>query len=219
MRKKDKMSTKVTTEREVRLSYTNLLEPRAQDEEKPTELTYSTAMLIPKSDTATVELLKGAIGEALTEGIAKKWGGKKPGNLRNPLRDGDEKVTKDGDPDELYAGHWFINAKGPNGGKEAPFLFNKAGEPTKDSGVIYSGVFGRVSVQFFAYDKAGNRGVGAQIVAVMSGEHGDPLGNTVTASSALNDFGVSTPASAAAADFDTPDSGSASASDDDVWGS
>ena len=42
--------SKITTATEVRLSYTNLLEPRAQDASKPDVLTYSSAVLIPNSE-------------------------------------------------------------------------------------------------------------------------------------------------------------------------
>lgn len=209
--------TKVVTETEVRLSYTSLLEPRAANEDKPDVLTYSSAILIPKSDTKTVEAIQAAIKEALKDGVTKTWGGKTPPNLKNPLRDGDT----DRPDDANYAGHYFINAKGPKGGKEAPLLLTKRGELTTSADVIYSGVYARVSIQFYPYDKSGNRGVACGIVAVMSQEHGEPLGNTVTVDSALKDFGVSTPASAAAAEF-----AGATASDengdveipDDPWG-
>lgn len=181
------MSTKVTTQTEVRLSYTYLLEAHAQDEND--EPKFSTALLIPKSDTETVKALRAAINEALADGVAKKWKGKKPSDLHNPLRDGDKKEDKDGNPDELYAGHWFLNAKGPRGGAEAPILLNKANEPTESSSVIYSGVYARVSLQFYPYDTRGNKGVAAGVTAVKSMEHGDALGSVVTVASAREEFG------------------------------
>ena len=191
--------SKVTTQSEVRLSYTNLLEPRAQDATKPDVLTYSTAILIPKSDTATVEAIKAAIAEALAEGVTKKWNGRTPTGLRNPLRDGDE----DRPDDPNYAGHYFINAKGPRGGKEQPILLDlsRGAEETDSAQVIYSGVHARVSLQFYPYDAQGNRGVACGVSSVLSSGKGEPLANTVTASSARDEFGVSTPASEAAKEF------------------
>lgn len=213
--------SKVTTKSEVRLSYTNLITPRAQNAEKPDELTYSTAILIPKEDKETIDAVKAAVKEALADGVAKKWGGKPPKNLRNPLRDGDEKTDKDGNPDELYAGHFFLNAKGPKGGEQPPILLNPAGGETRSDSDIYSGVYARVSLQFFPYDKAGNRGIGCSVSAVQSAGRGDALGGTVTLAGAREEFGISTPASSAAADFnsDPNESESASSDDDDVWGS
>lgn len=206
--------SKVTTKTEVRLSYTNLITPRAQNEEKPDELTYSSALLIPKSDKETIKAIRAAITEALAEGVQKKWGGKTPKGLKNPLRDGDEER----EDDENYKGHLFINAKGPRGGREKPILLNSRGQETDSVEVIYSGVFARVSIQFYPYDKNGNRGVACGISSVLSMEHGEPLGNTVTAESARDEFGVSTPAGSAAKEFD---SGSAaeteSDDDDDPW--
>jgi len=210
--------SKVTTKNPVRLSYTNLLTPRAQDSEKPDVLTYSTAILIPKSDTDTVKAVQAAIKEALAEGVIKKWAGKTPNGLRNPLRDGDA----DRPDDEVYAGMWFINAKGPKGGQEKPILLDSKGNLTDSTDDIYSGVEARVQLQFFAYDKAGNRGVGASVSSVLSLGVGEPLANAVTESSARNEFGISTPASKAAADFagDKPTAEAVTESDDsDPWAS
>jgi hypothetical protein len=185
------MST-LTLPKAVRLSYTNLLEPRAQAPDKPDDLRYGTAILIPKSDTESVDLVKAAIAEALAEGVTKKWGGKTPKGLKNPLRDGDEERE-----DENYAGHWFINTKGPKAGKEKPILVGPDSNPTDDSTVIYSGVMARVSLQFYPFDVNGNRGIAAGVSAVMSLGTGEPLGNTVTLKSALAAFGVETPTSKA----------------------
>jgi hypothetical protein len=189
--------SKVTTATEVRLSYTNLLTPRAQNAEKPDELTFSTSILIPKSDTATVDAIKKAVAEAAAEGVTKVWDGKRPAGLKNPLRDGDA----DRPDDENYKGMWFINAKGPRGGKEAPILLDSKGQETAKAEVIYSGVMARVALQFYPYAKQGNKGVAAGISSVLSLEKGEPLGNVVTADSARNEFGIVTPAGAAAAGF------------------
>jgi Protein of unknown function (DUF2815). len=208
--------SKVTTKTEVRLSYTNLLTPRAQSDEKPDELTYSTAVLIPKEDKETITALKAAIKEALAEGVTKKWGGKTPKNLKNPMRDGDAER----EDDEVYKGHFFINAKGPRGGREKPILLDSKGNETDSIEVIYSGVYARVSLQFYPFDVNGNRGVACGVSSLMSMEHGDPLGNTVTAASARDEFGISTPAGDAAMAFAGATSETAAdADDDDPWGS
>ena len=209
--------SKIVTKTEVRLSYTNLLAPRQRDAEHPDEMVYSTAVLIPKADKDTVAKVKAAIKEALVEGTAKKWGGKTPANLKNPLRDGDT----DRPDDEVYKDHWFINAKGPVGGKEQPIMLDVKGALTSDPAVIYSGVNARVALQFYAFDVNGNRGVACGVSSIISSETGEPLGNVVTADSARSDFGISTPAADAAKEFSgSADSASAAEDDDsDVWGS
>lgn len=215
--------SKYTPKTAVRLSYTNLIEARAQQntDGTPGLPTFSTAILIPKTDKETVDGVKAAIKEALEEGVVSKWGGKKPNGLKNPLRDGD--TEREDDP--IYAGHYFINGKGPKGGKERPVLLDKAGNETESSTVIYSGVEAKVQLQFYPFDKNGNKGVACGISAVMSLETGEPLGNTVTADSAREGFGVSTPASSARDGFSdeaAPAAGAAAASDaddDDPWAS
>jgi len=205
------MSTKVTTATPVRLSYTNLLEPRAANAEKPDVLTYSTAILIPKSDTATLEAINASIKEALVDGISKKWGGKTPPNLKNPMRDGDT----DRPDDETYKGMMFINAKGPRGGAEKAILFDKTGTETVDPTVIYSGVQARVSIQFYAFDKQGNKGVAAGVTSVLSLETGDSLGAAVTPNGERSEFGITTPAGDAAAAFAAP--AAAAGEESDPW--
>lgn len=212
------MSTAVTTTTEVRLSYTNLLAPRAQNAEKPEELTYSTAILIPKSDKATIAAMKKAIDEALADGVAKKWAGKKPNGLKYPLRDGDA----DRPDDENYAGMMFMNAKGPSGGAKKPFLFDKDGRETESESDIYSGVYGRVSVQFYAFDKNGSKGVAAGITALQSSGKGEPLGSVVTVDSAREMFGITTPAGEARSQFTSNKESDAEATESgaeaDPWG-
>lgn len=213
------MSSKVITKTEVRLSYENLLTPRVQNEGD--EPTYSTMILIPKSDEETVEAVKSAMKAALDDGIARKWNGKRPNGLRSPLRDGDEER-----PDDPNAkGMWFLNAKGPKGGIEPAFLYAKNGRlvESKDAdapSIIYSGVYGRVSLNFYAYDRNGNRGVAAGIVAFVSSEHGERLDSKPTATSALAEFGFDP----LAAGVDEPKSSAptqtsnAIDADEDPWG-
>lgn len=201
--------SKVITTTEVRLSYENLLVPRAQNEGD--DPTFSTMVLVPKSDTATVDAIKAAIKDAMEQGVTSKWNGKRPSNLKYPLRDGD--VDRADDPNS--AGMWFFNAKGPRAGAEAPFLYGKggrlvkAGDPDAEQ-VIYSGVHGRISLNFYPYDRQGNKGVAAGIVAFLSNEHGERLDNRPTESTALAAFGIDP--LAVQAEEDTHDAGDSAAS-------
>ena len=81
------MSTKVVTGK-VRFSYVNIFRSRSFSDGQDAK--YSICLLIPKSDKATVKKIRAAIDEAVQDGISSKWNGKKPANLKLPLRDGDE---------------------------------------------------------------------------------------------------------------------------------
>ena len=52
-------------------------------------------------------------------------------------------------------------------------------------GDVYSGMYARVTIRFFAYASSGNRGVGCGLGNVMKIREGEPLSGK---SSALNDF-------------------------------
>lgn len=155
-------ATKVVTGR-ARLSYVNVFQPRAQEDGKDPK--YSVCILIPKTDTATVDKVKAAIEAAKQAGITV-WGGKVPPGLKLPLRDGD---TERDAPE--YKGHWFINASS----KQKPGVVDQAVNPILDQAEIYSGVYGRVSVNFYPYNQAGNKGVGAGLQNVQKVADGEPL--------------------------------------------
>ncbi|EAC6780062.1 TPA: DUF2815 family protein [Listeria monocytogenes] len=171
-------STKVVT-REVRLSFVHLLEPHAYEgqEEK-----YSTMILIPKSDEETVAKIKDAQKAALEQGIASKWGGKKPSNLKTTLRDGDAEMDTEERPE--FAEHYFMNVSS----KTAPGILDKAKQKTVSPDDVYSGVYARVSINFFAYNTAGNKGISAGLNNVMVLGKGDYLGGRASADSDFAEF-------------------------------
>lgn len=149
-----------------RLSYANLFEPKGFPGQEPK---YSTACLIPKDDEATIKVIKAAINEAANRDKDKKWGGKIPKDLRSPLRDGDE----DRPEDEIYEGHFFLNANAQ--AKRQPKLMTrvKGQEATEDD--LYSGVYAVVVVNFFGYNTSGNKGIGVGLLAVQKLKDGEAL--------------------------------------------
>ena len=158
--------TKVLTNK-VLFSYANLLEPRAQNE--GAEPVYSACLIIPKSDTETIEAIKTAIKNAVDNNVAR-LGGKKTG-LHNPLRDGD--VDREGN--ELYKNCYFINAKS----KYKPQVFDRTGKNHLDSPEdVYSGMYGRAYLNFFVYAQSGNRGVSCGLGNVQKMEDGQRLGGS-----------------------------------------
>lgn len=154
--------TKVVTGK-ARLSYVNVFQPRPGM--SGGEPKYSVCVLIPKSDTATIAKIKAAVAAATEAGKAQ-WGGKIPPNLKTPLRDGDtERDTAE------YKGHWFINASS----KQRPGVVDASVQPIMDAGEVYSGCYGRVSLNFYPYNQQGNRGVGAGLQNVQKLTDGEPL--------------------------------------------
>ena len=142
---------------------------------------FSTQILINKKDTETVSLLKAAAKAALVA----KWGDKIPKNVRNPLRDGDEETKSDGSPlGAEYAGHWFATVKS----NQRPGIIDDQGIELLGANDVGSGDYGRVSVNAYAYDAAGNKGVAFGLNNVQLLEKGESLGGG--RSSAAADFGV-----------------------------
>lgn len=150
----------------VRLSYAHLFEPTAIDESQ--EKKYSVCLLIPKNDKETLGKIKKAIEKAKEQGKSK-WGGKIPANLKLPLRDGDEERAED-HPE--YAGHYFVNCSS----KQKPGIVDKNLNPILDSEEVYSGCYARASINFYPFDKAGNRGIACGLNNIQKIRDGEYLG-------------------------------------------
>lgn len=168
---KKKDDSRVTTGK-VRLSYVNLLTPRASDEEGK-DAKYSCVLLIPKSDKATIKAIEAAI-EVAKERDKAKWGGKIPSNLKTTFRDGDEE-----DPEERpeLVGHMFMNVSAKN----KPGIVDKAVNPITDADEVYSGMFARVAIRAYGYNTSGNKGVTFGLDHVQKVADGDFLGGRTRA--------------------------------------
>lgn len=156
-------ATKVITG-EVRFSYLNVFEPKSIND---SEAKYSVSLLIPKTDTKTIEAVNRAVEAAKQAGISK-FGGKIPAQMKLPLRDGDI----DHPDDEVYAGHYFLNANC----KQKPRLVYKNGQPIIDSTELYSGCYGHASINFYAFNTNGNKGIACGLNHLMKTRDGEPLG-------------------------------------------
>lgn len=164
--RKTTIPTKVITGK-VRFSYVNIFKSRAfqtgQNEK------YSICLLIPKKDKKTVADINSAIDAAIRQGISEKWGGKKPSGLKLPLRDGDEERA---DEAEEYVGMFFLNANNDQKPGIVDIYKNEILDPTE----VYSGCWGRASINFFPFNSNGNKGVAVSLNNVMKCEDGDQLG-------------------------------------------
>ena len=166
--------TKVITGVNTRLSYFHGWEPVSVNggAEK-----YSVSVLIPKNDKETINAINAAIDAAIEEGISK-FGGKKPNkaSIKLPLRDGD--TERD---DEAYKGHLFINANS----NTPPQIVDRSVKPILDRGEVYSGCFARVSLNFFAFNSNGSKGLACGLGNIQKVRDGEPLGGK---SKAEDDF-------------------------------
>lgn len=161
--------TKVVTGK-VRLSYCNLFQPRAvEDGQEPK---YSCTILIPKSDKATIQKIKTAIEAAKQAGISSVFGGKLPPNLKTPIHDGDGEKPNGGEYGEECKGHYVINASS----KQKPGIVDKNLNEIIDSTEVYSGCYARVSINFYAFNKSGNKGIACGLNNVQKIADGDYLG-------------------------------------------
>ena len=162
--------TKVITGKNTRLSYFHGWEPTSINGGPER---YSVSVLIPKDDKETVKAINDAVDAAIEEGIAK-FGGKKPNKaaIKLPLRDGDTERE-----DEAYAGHWFINANS----KTAPQIVDKAVKPILDRDEVYSGCYARVSLNFYAFNSNGNKGIACGLGNIQKIRDGESLGGLSSA--------------------------------------
>ncbi|HZK39303.1 MAG TPA: DUF2815 family protein [Clostridia bacterium] len=163
-----------------RLSYANIWQAKSINGGTPK---FSTSVLIPKSDTVTIARVKKAIQAAYEEGESKLKGNGKSvpplATLKTPMRDGD--VERPDDP--AYEGHWFVNA---NSGT-APGVVDINRQPIIDTSEIYSGVYARVSLSFYAFNSNGNKGIACGLQNIQKVRDGESLGGRTKAEDDFND--------------------------------
>lgn len=169
-------STKVVTGK-VRFCYVNVFEPTAMNEGDTPK--YNICVLIPKSDTATIDKIKKAIEAAKEAGKAKlaDKNGRIPANLKLPLRDGDEERPDD----PAFEDHYFINANS----MRQPSIVDRSLNPIMSRDEFYSGCYGRASINFYAFNVS-SKGIAAGLNNLQKLEDGEMLAGSSTAE---EDFG------------------------------
>ena len=161
--------TKVITGVNTRWSYVNAWEAKSINGGAPK---FSVSLIIPKSDTKTIEKIQAAIQAAYEEGQGKLKGNGKSvpalSVLKTPLRDGDAERPDD----EAYADAYFINANSAT----APGIVDVDRNPILDRSEVYSGVYGRASINFYAFNSNGNKGIACGLNNLQKIRDGEPLG-------------------------------------------
>ena len=167
----------------VRFGYAHVFEPKIDENEAKAAAAagrepkgkYSTCIMIPKSDTDTIKMIEAAIEAAKQKGKTSKWGGKIPGRLSLPLRDGDEE-----DKGEEYENMMFFNC---SSSRKPGVCVWEDGKPVEalDEDDFYSGCWGAVAVNFYPFSANGNNGVGAGLNNVIKTRDDERLAGGSTA--------------------------------------
>ncbi len=170
---------KVITGPNTRWSYCNVWQAKSINGGAPK---LSVSLIIPKSDTVTVAKIKAAIEAAYREGEAKLKGNSKTvpalSVLKTPLRDGDLERPDD----ETYANSYFVNANSST----APGIVDADRQPIIDTSEVYSGVYGRASINFYAFNSNGNKGIACGLNNLQKIRDGEPLGGKSRAEDDFN---------------------------------
>ncbi|MDR1241060.1 MAG: DUF2815 family protein [Oscillospiraceae bacterium] len=153
----------------VRLSYANVWQAKSHNDGTPK---YSVSVIIQKSDSETLERIKKAIEAAYKGDIGKLKGNNKSAPLisaiKTPLRDGDAERPDD----EAYKGAYFLNANSI----KAPGIVDLGLAPITDTSQVYSGVYARVSLSFYAFNVNGNKGIACGLQNIQKVRDGEVLG-------------------------------------------
>ena len=169
------MSQKVVL-KNVRISYAHIFQPYGMENG---DKKYSVCAIMPK-DHPQLGAVKTAIVEAAKEKFASKIkDNKMPASLKNPLRNGDER-----DEQPEFEGMLFFNASST----KRPQVFDRdKSQLVEEDGRPYSGCYCNLSLNFYAFDVSGNKGVAVGLNGIQFLKDGEALaGNANTA----NDFDV-----------------------------
>lgn len=157
---------------EFRVSYPSVFKARKNDLNGKDE--YSVVALFKKGQDLTQ--LKAAAQKAITD----KWGPDKakwPANLRSPFRDQAERAKDVDGKRVLPAGHEegaiFLNLKSA----QRPGVVDQNVQDILDESQFYAGCYARASINAYAYDQKGNRGVAFGLGNIQKMRDGEPLGN------------------------------------------
>lgn len=161
-----------------RLSYVHVWEPTSNVDN--TEKKYSVSLIIPKSDKESLAKIKKTLEAAIELGVQTKFNGKKPANLKLPVRDGDTERSED----EAYKDSYFINASA----KTKPGVLNPDKTIMTKEDDLYSGCYAWVSLTLFPFAAHGTNGIASGLNNLMKIKDGEPLGGRSTAESDFADI-------------------------------
>ena len=163
----------------VRASYVHIFTPRVPD--NGGEPKYCVTLLIPKNDVATLNAIYADIERAKQEGAQRAFGGNIPPQCKTPIYDGDGYRPSGEAFGEECRGHMVLTASA----KQQPVVVGLDMQNIINPADVYSGCYIRASINFFAYNSNGNKGIGCGLNAVQKIEDGEPLSARVSAEEAF----------------------------------
>ena len=168
-------------------SYVNILEPRALPDSET--LAWGLQCLFPKSDPnviAWMKDLRGVFAQVLIDKFGETKAKQVAKSIKLPVRDGDDPA----EAEKELQGYFFINS---NNKFRQPHVIGAMGKPVDPDTLtvddIYSGAWYRVMLEFWYYDKAGNKGISSSVAAIMKVKDDENLGSGTTSAEASNAFG------------------------------
>jgi hypothetical protein len=163
------MATKVITGK-VRFSFVNVYEPK--EPQGGGDAKYSVTLLIPKTDTATLNKIKAAMAEARENFCKRNGANALPPKPVNTLHDGDGMKDNGEEYGPECNGNYVISVSS----KQKPVLVDEFGNETNDPNCIYSGCYGRAAINFYGYSRQGKKGISAGLLSLKKLHDGDPFG-------------------------------------------
>lgn len=165
------MATRKITTPKFRVGFPSVFKKNGMPGTPETQWSYNVHMIFSKKENLSE--LKAIIQEAIQE----KWGGKVPAKLELPFKSGEEKVNTNG---EGYDGFddsvVFCVAKSKS---KKPIVVDQQCQPILDESEIYGGCFAIGSVNAFAWEFAGKKGVSIGLLGLQKYSDGDPMGGAV----------------------------------------
>jgi hypothetical protein len=168
------MATKVVTGK-VRLSFVNIFEPKIPVNGGNAK--YSITLLIPKTDKDTMGKIAQAVNDARENFCKQNGSSALPVKPVTTLHDGDG-VRDNGDPyGPECKGHYVITVSS----KQKPVIVDRNGQAILDSTEVYSGCYGRASINFYGYSQNGKKGISAGLLSIQKLHDGEPFGTVGSA--------------------------------------
>jgi len=162
----DNANTKVVTGK-VRLAYVHVWEKWTSDPKQDPK--YSVCLMIPKSDTATIDKIKAAFKAAAESEKGRAKLGSSSKEPKTTLKDGDVDVDLEKNPE--FAGHYIMTVSS----NDRPGVVDKDVNPILDQSEVYSGCYARVSMNAYAYNSGNNKGLTFGLSHIQKLADGDAL--------------------------------------------
>ena len=168
--------TKVITGVKTRWSYANVWQAKSINGGTPK---FSVSLIIPKSDTKTVTAVKNAIQAAYEEGQSKL-----KGNRTNPVPDahGDQRRRSVMAMRNARTMRRIRTATSSTQTlRPRPASWMLPAIRSSSTRKVYSGVYGRASINFYAFNSNGSKGIACGLNNLQKISDGEPLGGKTRA--------------------------------------